>query len=361
MPMAGLDCYVMAVPDGRTAEEAAAELSHDPGVEWAEPMNTYTAQGTASPAPVADNDPLYRVQPDAQEWRLDALHRLATGRNIRVAIIDSAIDRYHPDLAGQVTISENFVAGPAPAAESHGTGVAGIIAALAGNGKGIVGVAPHARLMGLRACKQGDTATHLRQPQSGQGALLRHREQRPDHQYEPERAGRPAAWAAARRGRGTWHHHRRRLRSGLAGRRLSGVAQRCGGGGRRRLRGDRRRHIRRAGPRHSNHPAARRLVFCQRQFVCRRPCQRPVRPAARTQSPAPSPARPWPRWPAATISILPHLAACVHRRARRARRDAEGAAVNVGAADAHPVCGLPDAGRPDSRSRPRPTGRQRHD
>ncbi|HWA60453.1 MAG TPA: S8 family serine peptidase [Caulobacteraceae bacterium] len=157
MPMAGLDCYIMAVPDGRSTQAVADQLSHDPGIAWAEPMNTYTAQGAATGAAI--NDPLYRVQPDAAEWRLDDLHRIATGRDIRVAIIDSAVDRNHPDLAGQVVVSENFVPGAFPAAESHGTGVAGIIAAVAGNGKGIVGVAPHARLMALRACRQGETAT----------------------------------------------------------------------------------------------------------------------------------------------------------------------------------------------------------
>lgn len=156
MPMIGLDCYIMAVPDSRTTEQAAADLSHDAGVEWAEPMATYTAQGSDK---ATIDDPLYAVQPDAKEWRLDDLHRIATGRDIRVAVIDSAIDSRHPDLIGQVVVSRNFVAGAAPAAESHGTGVAGIIAALAGNGKGIVGVAPRARLMGLRACRQGDTAT----------------------------------------------------------------------------------------------------------------------------------------------------------------------------------------------------------
>ncbi len=79
---------------------------------------------------------------------------MATGRNVRVAIIDSAIELKHPDLVGQVEIDENFVPGAVPDAEVHGTGVAGIIAAVANNGKGIVGVAPHARLMGLRACRQ---------------------------------------------------------------------------------------------------------------------------------------------------------------------------------------------------------------
>ena len=158
MPMAGVDCFIMAVPDGRTTEDAAAALSRDPGVAWAEPVRTYMAQGAAAQP---EGDPLYRVQPDALEWRLDALHRVATGRNVRVAVIDSAIEVGHPDLAGQVMLSENFVPQAARSAELHGTGVAGIIAAIAGNGKGIVGVAPRARLMALRACWQKDVATTL--------------------------------------------------------------------------------------------------------------------------------------------------------------------------------------------------------
>ena len=162
MPMAGLDCYIMAVPADRSPEEAAAALSHDPGIEWAEPMRQYRAQGAATVVPPGGGDPLYRVQPDAREWKLDALHRIATGRNVRVAIIDSAIQTDHPDLVGQVVVNENFAPGPAPAGEVHGTGVAGIIAAIDGNGKGIVGVAPKARLMGLRACRQtADAAVTL--------------------------------------------------------------------------------------------------------------------------------------------------------------------------------------------------------
>ena len=162
MPMAGLDCYIMAVPADRSPEEAAAALSHDPGIEWAEPLRQYRAQGAATTVPPGSADPLYRVQPDAREWKLDALHRIATGRNVRVAIIDSAIEVGHPDLIGQVVVNENFAPGPAPAGEVHGTGVAGIIAAIDGNGKGIVGVAPRARLMGLRACRQtADAAVTL--------------------------------------------------------------------------------------------------------------------------------------------------------------------------------------------------------
>jgi len=53
-----------------------------------------------------------------------------------------------------VETSRNFVTGPAGPPEQHGTAVAGIIAAVADNHIGIAGVAPHARLMALRACWQ---------------------------------------------------------------------------------------------------------------------------------------------------------------------------------------------------------------
>lgn len=158
MPAAGLDCYIMAVPANRSPDEAAAALSRDPGIEWAEPIRTYKAQDNGR-LPTAGPDPLAQAQPDYRQWRLTVLHRMATGRNVRVAIIDSAIETRHPDLAGQLILTENFVSGPEVAAETHGTGVAGIIAAVANNSKGIIGVAPQARLMGLRACVQKATAT----------------------------------------------------------------------------------------------------------------------------------------------------------------------------------------------------------
>ena len=54
-----------------------------------------------------------------------------------------------PDKSSCARISST--ARPTPA-EAHGTAVAGIIAARAGNGAGIAGIAPDARLLALRAC-----------------------------------------------------------------------------------------------------------------------------------------------------------------------------------------------------------------
>jgi subtilisin family serine protease len=90
----------------------------------------------------------------AQAWHLGDLHEISTGRNVRVAVVDSRVDEHHPDLEGQLALKENFVDGRGDLPEDHGTAVAGIIAARADNGAGIVGVAPDARLLALRACWQ---------------------------------------------------------------------------------------------------------------------------------------------------------------------------------------------------------------
>ncbi|HET7527668.1 MAG TPA: S8 family serine peptidase [Burkholderiaceae bacterium] len=142
----GVDCYVMNVPAGQEPDLAALALARDERVAWAQAMNVYHA--------LEYDDPLYGVQPVVTQWRLSQLHALATGRHVRVAVVDSGIESWHPDLSGQIELSENFVVARPYAAERHGTEVAGIIAARADNHVGIVGVAPASRLLALRACWQ---------------------------------------------------------------------------------------------------------------------------------------------------------------------------------------------------------------
>jgi subtilisin family serine protease len=156
MPLAGVDCFVMRLPegDGRTPAQVAEAVAADRRVAWAQPVGLYQAQG-------AEQEPLYAAQPAAQQWHLAALHQLATGRGVRVAVVDSGVEAGHPDLAGQVALNANFVDDRPPPAESHGTAVAGIIAARADNGLGIAGIAPAARLLALRGCWQAANAQTL--------------------------------------------------------------------------------------------------------------------------------------------------------------------------------------------------------
>jgi subtilisin family serine protease len=152
MSRIGLDCFVMAVPAGRSTATMADEVSRDPDVQWAEPVALYEAQGGMA----SENDALFAAQPAAKQWHLAELHQVATGKGVKVAVIDSGIDANHPDLAGQLALNRNFVASRPPAFEQHGTGVAGIIAAKADNRVGISGIAPGSRLLGLRACWQAN-------------------------------------------------------------------------------------------------------------------------------------------------------------------------------------------------------------
>jgi len=144
MPALGMDCVVLALPPDASVEASIVALQAHPEVAWAQPMNEFHAQGHL--------DPLYPLQPAAAQWHLDDLHAVATGRHIHVAIIDSGVDDAHPDLAQAVQARANFVDGQAWVAEQHGTAVAGLVAARADNGIGMVGIAPDALLYALRAC-----------------------------------------------------------------------------------------------------------------------------------------------------------------------------------------------------------------
>ncbi|MGB4751397.1 MAG: S8 family serine peptidase [Fervidobacterium sp.] len=77
----------------------------------------------------------------------------ASGTGVIVAVIDTGVDGTHPDLEGQVIVGyrpatdEELPAGADSSyGGAHGTHVAGTIAAKA-DGKGIVGIAPNAKIM----------------------------------------------------------------------------------------------------------------------------------------------------------------------------------------------------------------------
>ena len=144
MPSLGMDCVVLALPPGVSLEASIAALQAHTEVAWAQPMNQFQAQGHA--------DPLYSLQPAAAQWHLDDLHAIATGRRVTVAVVDSGIDGTQPDLVNAIDLRANFVGDRPDAAELHGTAVAGLVAARADNGVGIVGIAPDAHLFALRAC-----------------------------------------------------------------------------------------------------------------------------------------------------------------------------------------------------------------
>jgi len=159
MPALGVDCYVLEAPSAEAVASAAEALAQDPRVESVQAVQDFrTLSGDTG------GDPLYPAQPAGVAWKLRELHESTTGRGVTVAVIDSGIAPSHPDLRGQIAEARDFVAddnAKRAVPESHGTEVAGLIAARADNRLGIAGVAPDARLLALRACWQangGDAA-----------------------------------------------------------------------------------------------------------------------------------------------------------------------------------------------------------
>lgn len=165
------------VVDSCTTESDSCGFAKlEPGVQYSVQLKASNLRGSAlafNPSVVAD--PLFQYQ-----WALDKTHGInaesawtrTTGQGVVVAVIDSGITE-HPDLAGQLfrntdgtVYGYDFVtsvtnsqdgdgrdANPAdPNAGSgwHGTHVSGIIAAAA-NDQGVIGVAPGAKLLEVRA------------------------------------------------------------------------------------------------------------------------------------------------------------------------------------------------------------------
>ncbi len=133
---------------------------------------TAAALCTTSYPGVTGPDQLSPCQWDMPVIHALAAHEKATGAGVKVGVIDGGVDFTHPDLAGAIDVglSCSFIFGTTPTADpaeiangdctnkaavqdlqGHGTHVATIIAARE-NGIGVVGVAPEATVIGLKAC-----------------------------------------------------------------------------------------------------------------------------------------------------------------------------------------------------------------
>ena len=157
IPALRVHCVVFELPGGVEREAVLAQLKREPEVRIAQPLQTFATAGTT----VAYNDPYLDLQRSLQQMAIPAAHRWSRGRGVKVAVIDTGVDTHHPDLAARIRGSRNFIDADAQSfgRDRHGTSVAGLIAAIAGNSEGIVGVAPEVQLIALKACWQLDPVT----------------------------------------------------------------------------------------------------------------------------------------------------------------------------------------------------------
>ncbi|MFL5351251.1 S8 family serine peptidase [Archangium sp.] len=165
----------------RVTPEERARLAADPDVESIEPDVEVHALGMPVAAGSVDEytDAVRMVQaPKVWDANEDGVLDTGapTGAGIRVCIIDSGLDRRHPELAIPYAAGHDFVDNDEdPSDETngvrgigHGTHVAGIIAAQLGSGGaswpnmsrgGMVGVAPGAELLIARVLNVHETAS----------------------------------------------------------------------------------------------------------------------------------------------------------------------------------------------------------
>jgi hypothetical protein len=141
-------CAVFGLQSAQHAEDVIARLHDDRRVQRAQPVMRHRVAG------MPPKDPYFDLQVRTRPSGVTRLLRRGQGAHVRIAIIDTGVDREHPDLLGRIAFMRNFVGGNADTipAEFHGTAVTGLIAAHAGNGMGIHGLATGAEIYSLRGC-----------------------------------------------------------------------------------------------------------------------------------------------------------------------------------------------------------------
>jgi subtilisin family serine protease len=145
-----MHCAVLKIPDGADRAALLAALNHDPRVRLAQPLQTFRTRTQGY------NDPYVGLQRGFRQMDVADAHAISRGAGVKVAVIDTGADLNHPDLRGRVARVVNVVDADSQQfnRDRHGTEILGVIAAVANNGEGIVGVAPNARVYLIKACWQ---------------------------------------------------------------------------------------------------------------------------------------------------------------------------------------------------------------
>lgn len=141
--------YRLGVNGIATVHDTIAALRAEVDVLIAEPNFVHESPEARKNVVWAIGTPQeFAAQWAPQAMRLPEAHRVSTGAGVRVAVLDTGVDRQHPLLAGRLLPGFDFVdfdndpseASQAGVAFGHGTHVAGLVAM----------VAPGAQIMPLR-------------------------------------------------------------------------------------------------------------------------------------------------------------------------------------------------------------------
>lgn len=131
------------IPDGRPVGIVLAQLAGDPRALTRVANSVFDLQQTT-----VTNYAFQRIALDSSE---------ATGADVRVAVIDTAVDETHPALAGVLAKIHDAMPDTPIVARDHGTSVAGLIAGVGP----FKGMAPGATIYHARAFESGKSTMNI--------------------------------------------------------------------------------------------------------------------------------------------------------------------------------------------------------
>lgn len=148
-PIKPLDihCYVYSVPENIETQSVVEKLRRDTRVESAQVMNTFTTLTSTS-----SKDTYAQLQHSFRAMNVAAAHKISKGKNVKLAIVDTALERQHPEFSNAHIIEHQLLDTIHGKNTFHGTAVAGVVMAEPNNGEGIAGIAPAATLLAAQGC-----------------------------------------------------------------------------------------------------------------------------------------------------------------------------------------------------------------
>jgi subtilisin family serine protease len=148
---------VFSVSTTQATTKIAEKMRQQRAIKTVQAVRRMTVAASSAPRS-GKPEPLRALQDNLSMLGLANAHRWSTGLGVRIAIIDTGVDRRHPELRNRIEQSVDFTAARSRDFDRdvHGTIVASIIAGARDN-KGMLGVAPDANLIVLKACTERTT------------------------------------------------------------------------------------------------------------------------------------------------------------------------------------------------------------
>ena len=153
-------CLIVNI-DSDQVETTLSKLKQHKHVAWVQPsgeFNLLNSTQTKLPKKLSATPPIQTAEPV-----LGSLSAHADGTGVRIALVDSAVDSRHIDIAPAIEKSTDFVSSSSKVAdtgEAHGTAIASVLIAQKDSKVGLSGIAPQANLLAYRGCwedKSGNT------------------------------------------------------------------------------------------------------------------------------------------------------------------------------------------------------------